>query len=1003
MALASADHQKTLINTNHLLWAIFSSDNVAQDYMKEQHVDPNRLLPHIGQRVNEPAEVLETVWKTAVSASPERSGIVTSLDLLSGLLRFHDHSSALKTLRLAGYDTTRLRNTLIGQISLRQRTHSAEQVPWRQDVEEVSAQPGRAAQSQQGHGHPQTTHAPPPEPPRSAPSHGGAPGERQPLWTPGLSPDHPLNAPNPYLPQPAPQPIQPAQFMPQPMPQHISQPMPQPMPQRPPQPRSPIPGSPPPPVRPSPRAPQAARPAAPPPSPAPPAGKGGTDKGPAMGQLLKGRFGSRKPARDRSALPRPSMKDLADGIFGEGVPLDAMRKQVDEDLRRLGPDLGAAQGKRRKHPAKADREDTRAPGASAPEPPDAPPTVRGGMVEARSPEAQRQFEERYALDPDRYPTLSQLGRNLSLLAAQGRIDPLVGRDVQIAQLTDILNKRRSNNPLLVGPAGVGKTAIVEGLALDLIGSAVPGLSERVIIELEMGRLLSGTQLRGSFSERLIGIKDEVALADGQIVVFLDEIHTWIGAGASGDGGADAAGEIKAALARGRFPCIGATTTEEYAKFIETDPAFRRRFQTVEVDEPSVEACMAILEGVIPAYEKHHRVAYEAEALEAAVQLSQRYIPDQRLPDKAIGLLDLAGSRARRKKRPEVNRATVAEVVSDQTGVPLDKLLMRDRERFLLMEETLGASLIGHRQVVQRVSEVIRRNYAGFHSGRPIGSFLVLGPTGVGKTETVKVLADFLFRDRNAIVRLDMSEYRESHAVSRLIGAPPGYIGYDQGGQLTEAVRRKPYQIVLLDEVEKAHPEVLNVLLQLLDEGRLTDGRGRTINFCNTVVIMTSNLGSDYLSAGLKAVTRARIGFGAVDAPAPSAELRLSEEVTENVVGVARAALTPELWNRIEERLVFGPLSRAEVCQIARLQFKESSRRLAAERDIYMEAAEEVFNHLIDHGGYDPALGARPMRQTLQRLVETPISNMILSGAANPGDHVRVSVEADALAFAILDQ
>ena len=517
----------------------------------------------------------------------------------------------------------------------------------------------------------------------------------------------------------------------------------------------------------------------------------------------------------------------------------------------------------------------------------------------------------------------------------------------------------------------------------------------------MGRLLSGTQLRGSFAERLNAIKDEVLKAEGKIVIFLDELHTWIGAGASGDGGADAAGELKAALARGRFPCIGATTLDEYKKYIEGDPAFRRRFQVVEVSEPSDEVAIEILRGVLSAYEVHHKVRYDDEAVTAAVQLSRRYIPDQRLPDKAIGLLDLAGSRARRTERAAVDRVVVAEVVSEQTGVPLDKLLMKDRDRFLRMEEQLATSLIGHRGVIRRVCQVIRRNYAGFQSGRPIGSFLFLGPTGVGKTELVKVLADFLFRDRNAIVRLDMSEFREVHAVSRLIGAPPGYVGYDQGGQLTEAVRRRPYQIILLDEVEKAHPEVLNVLLQLLDDGRLTDGRGRTVDFSNTVVIMTSNLGSELFSESLQDVMRkARIGFARGDAREVAAA---GDEAAPQVIAQARASLSPELWNRIEERLVFGPLSREEVTQIARLQFQDSARRLAAERDIYMEADDSLYPFLVDQGGYDPRLGARPMRQTLQRLVEAQVSEMILQGRVNAGDTLVIRAEDGALRFVVADR
>jgi ATP-dependent Clp protease ATP-binding subunit ClpC len=552
---------------------------------------------------------------------------------------------------------------------------------------------------------------------------------------------------------------------------------------------------------------------------------------------------------------------------------------------------------------------------------------------------------------------------------------------------------------------VGKTAIVEGLAVDLIARMEDGsgLGDQLVVELEMARLLSGTHLRGSFSERLMGLKDEVLKAEGRVIIFLDEIHTWMGAGASGDG-ADAAGELKAALARGKFPCIGATTPKEYTRFIENDPAFKRRFETVEVGEPSVEEAVEIIRGVLPSYVEHHGVEFDDEAIVAAVHFSQRYIPDQMLPAKAIGLLDTAGSRARRTNQDRITRAVVAEVVSDRTGVPVDKLLMRDRERFLRMEEHLSASLIGHREVVQQVSQVIRRNYAGFHSGRPIGSFLFLGPTGVGKTELVKVLAEFLFRDRAAMVRIDMSEYREAHAISRLIGAPPGYVGYEHGGQLTEAVRRKPYQLVLFDEVEKAHPEVLNVLLQLLDDGHLTDGRGRKVDFSNTVIILTSNLGSAQFRAGLAAVTTPRIGFAGFGAGVSRPpEIALTPETEREVVSIARAALSPELWNRIEERLVFGPLSRDQVAEIARLQLRDSSRRLAAEREVFVEPGSGLFEFLIDHGGYDPQLGARPMRQTIQRLIEGPVSELILAGTVSPGDQLVVEVRNGELHFLVTDR
>lgn len=603
---------------------------------------------------------------------------------------------------------------------------------------------------------------------------------------------------------------------------------------------------------------------------------------------------------------------------------------------------------------------------------------------------------RYALSEDDFPNLVRYGRNLTEEAALANIDPVVGRDTEIAQLIDILGKRRSNNPLLVGEPGVGKTAVVEGLACRLAEMARGGIAfgERVIVELEMGRLLSGTHLRGSFSERLLGIKDEVARAGGQIIVFLDEVHTWISAGASGDG-TDAAGELKTALARGKFPCIGATTHDEYRKFIESDPAFERRFQTVTVEEPDEATALRIIEGVRTHYERHHGVQFTPDALAAAVGLSVRYVHDRQLPDKAIGVLDLAGSRAARQGLKDVDREAIARVVADVAGIPADRLTGSDRERFLHMENFLSEGVVGHQESVRTISELIRRNYAGFRSKRPIGSLLFLGPTGVGKTEMVKVLADFLFHDRDAIVRLDMSEFMESHSVSRFIGAPPGYVGYEQGGQLTEAVRQRPYQVVLLDEIEKAHPDVLNLLLQLFDEGRLTDGRGRQVDFSNTLVIMTSNLGAEAFDGAPQESRGARIGFGA-RAMSPREETRQREGIRDEVLTSARGHFTPELWNRIDERLVFMPLTRDEVARIAMLQLGDSQRRLWEESAIRLEFDDAVVDHLIANGGYDQRLGARPMRQTIQRLVEGAVAQEILSGRVVRGGTIRVVIDGDRL-------
>ncbi len=612
-----------------------------------------------------------------------------------------------------------------------------------------------------------------------------------------------------------------------------------------------------------------------------------------------------------------------------------------------------------------------------------------GVEESHGTVVDEELAAEYTLDDEVYPYLAEYGRNLTREASLGQIDPVIGRGDEISRLIDILGKRRANNPLLVGEPGVGKTAIVEGLAGRLVEMARQGraVGKRTIIELEMGRLLSGTHLRGAFSERLLGIKDEVAHAEGDVIVFLDEIHMWMSAGTSGDGG-DAPGELKTALARGRFPCIGATTHDECRKFVESDPAFERRFQRVSVEEPDEDTALRVIEGVRTHYERHHGVQYTLGALSAAVTLAVRYIHDRQLPDKAIGVIDLAGSRAARQGEPTVDRDAIARVVAESAAIPVERLTGSDGARFLEMESFLSDGIVGHDEIVVTIAELLRRNVAGFRSHRPIGSLLFLGPTGVGKTEMVKVLADFLFHDRDAIVRLDMSEFMEAHSVSRFIGAPPGYVGYDQGGQLTESIRQRPYQVVLLDEIEKAHPDVLNTLLQLFDEGRLTDGRGRKVDFSNTLVVMTSNLGSQVFD---EEATResSPIGFGAGSAGQrrDSDDHRLQRRVLE----AAQDHFTPELWNRIDERLVFLPLSRDEISRIAGLQLAQSQQRLREESTIDMVYEPEVIDFLIDNGGYDPGFGARPMRQTIQRLVEGEVAREILAGRVEDGATIVVGV------------
>jgi ATP-dependent Clp protease ATP-binding subunit ClpC len=586
------------------------------------------------------------------------------------------------------------------------------------------------------------------------------------------------------------------------------------------------------------------------------------------------------------------------------------------------------------------------------------------------------------LDPKQFPWLAGIGRNLTALAARGALDPVIGREKEIDEVVDILGKRRTNNPCLLGEPGVGKTAVVEGVAQALLKSRSSG--DRVVIELDMASVVAGTQLRGSFSEKLNAIKEEVKKANGRVVVFIDELHTVVGAGSTGDGPQDAANELKAALARGEFPCIGATTHDEWRKFIATDPALERRFTAVMVNEPTVAQTTQILEGVVERYARHHGLRYHPEALSTAAQLAARYVSDRFLPDKAISIVDLAGSRCAREGKHDVTAVDVARVVAKLAGIPEERLLMKDTERLLRLEDELQNKVIGHRPAIERIAKVVRRNYAGFGTHRPMGSFLFLGPTGVGKTEMAKALAEVLFGSSDALCRVDMSELAESHGVAKLVGAPPGYVGYGEGGQLTEPVRRRPSCVVLLDEIEKAHREVLLLLLQVLDEGRLTDGRGRHIDFSNTVVVLTSNLGA---AAFGKAASP--VGFGSQAASGAAGDRALDQ---------AKQSLPPELWNRIDERLIFQPLAREEIARIATLLLAESSKRLFTEKGIQYAADAEVIAHLIEHGGFDQSLGARPMRQTVQRLIEAPLAEEILSGQFGRGDSIRVGLADEKIAF-----
>ena len=592
----------------------------------------------------------------------------------------------------------------------------------------------------------------------------------------------------------------------------------------------------------------------------------------------------------------------------------------------------------------------------------------------------------YVLNRERFRHLIALGRNLSHAAWLGELDPVYGRESEIETCIDILNKRRSNNPCLVGEPGVGKTAIAEGVAARLVAedTARDGQPTRVLVQIDVGAILAGTHLRGALAERLRGLQDEVRDAQGAVIVFVDELHTLIGAG-GGDGAHDASNELKSALARGQFPCIGATTYDEYRRHIEQDPALERRFTPVHVEEPDVATTRRIVEGALQRYAEHHQVRYEPLAIEAAVRLGRRYLHERRDPDRALALLDLAGSVARRGGRV-VDRRVVAEVIARNARVPLDHLLVDDPQRFLEVEARLGERIVGQGHALEAIGRTIRRNVAGFAGRRPIGSFLFLGPTGVGKTETVKATAEFLFGHGQALLRFDMSEYLESHAVSRLIGSPPGYVGHTDGGQLTEAVRKRPYQVVLFDEIEKSHREVWNVLLQVLDEGRLTDGRGRVVDFTNTVIVLTSNLGAELFGAA----DDRRIGF----AGASESDAGLEERVLQK----ARSALPPELWNRIETRVVFRPLGRDEVRRIARSLLADRARLLETERSVRLEVTEVAVDWLLARGGFDARLGARPMRQVIAREVEAPLAERLLCARIVSGDTVRVGVLDGALNF-----
>jgi len=653
--------------------------------------------------------------------------------------------------------------------------------------------------------------------------------------------------------------------------------------------------------------------------------------------------------------------------------------------------------------------------------------MRGGQ-RATSPQAET-----------RYRVLEKYSRDLTKLAREGKLDPVIGRDNEILRVIQILSRRTKNNPVLIGEAGVGKTAIVEGLAQKIVAGDVPEiLVGKRVLALDLGAMIAGSRFRGDFEERLKAVIEEVQRARGEIILMIDELHTVVGAGAA-QGAMDASNMLKPALARGELQCIGATTLDEYHKYIEKDAALERRFAPVYVDEPSVEETIQILRGLRDRYEAHHRVRFSDEALVAAARLADRYITDRRLPDKAIDLIDEAAAKLRvalyslppelkglkneierlraeeeqaglerdyeRAAQKKVERLRleeqfrqlreqwereqqlddvvdvddIAEVVHQWTGIPVAQMLETEAEKLLHMEERLHERIIGQDEAIHAIADAIRRARSGLKDPRrPIGSFIFIGPSGVGKTELAKALAWFLFDDEDALVRIDMSEYREQHTVSRLFGAPPGYVGYEEGGQLTEAVRRRPYRVLLFDEIEKAHPEVWNALLQILDDGRMTDGQGNVVDFRNTVIIMTSNLGTEFVRKG------GALGF------LPRAENSEEQEAHEKIERALKSTFRPEFLNRIDEIIIFSPLSLSDMERIVDLQVKEVQQRLE-EHNIRLTLSDAARSWLA-RVGYDPAFGARPLRRAIQKHLESPLSIKLLSGELPPHSVIQVDLD-----------
>lgn len=646
-----------------------------------------------------------------------------------------------------------------------------------------------------------------------------------------------------------------------------------------------------------------------------------------------------------------------------------------------------------------------------------------------------------AQSESRFRVLEKFSRDLTTMAREGKLDPVIGRDAEILRVIQVLSRRTKNNPVLIGEAGVGKTAIVEGLAQKIATNDVPEiLSGKRVVSLDLGAMIAGSRFRGEFEERLKATIEEVQSSEGEIILMIDELHTVVGAGAA-QGAMDASNMLKPALARGELQCVGATTLDEYRKHIERDSALERRFAPVFVDEPSIDETIQMLYGLRDRYEAHHKVSFSDESLIAAARLSARYVTDRHLPDKAIDLMDEAAAKLRvalyslppelKARKMEIDRLEaeeeqagqerdyeraaikkaerlrletefsqdrdtweaeheldevvdvddIAEVIAMWTGIPLNQMMETEAEKLLQMEERLHERLIGQDEAIVAVSDAIRRARSGLKDPRrPIGSFIFIGPSGVGKTELAKALAAFMFDDEDALVRIDMSEYREQHAVSRLFGAPPGYVGYEEGGQLTESVRRRPYRVVLFDEIEKAHPEVWNSLLQILDDGRLTDGQGRLVDFRNTVLIMTSNLGTEYVQKA------GSLGF--LESSGDDAE----REAEAKIQKALRKEFRPEFINRIDEIITFSELSLDDMRQIVDLQMEEIRTRLA-EHEISVELSPKARDWLAERG-HDPSFGARPLKRMLQKFMESPLSVKLLAGEFENGQTIYADVDED---------